>query len=139
MKRRELEMQAKRKFPRGPARLQGGGGSGTLGCIISILLLLIGGYAAYQFAIPYYEHNNFESRISEMMPYYRNQTQDFIQQAVIDTSKEFGLNLKPEQVKVQVLKLDNRLIIDIQYQKTVELPFYTHTITFKPHLTGSVF
>ena len=54
-------------------------------------------------------------------------------------ARDFDLDLKPEQVKVQVLRRDNRIIVDVEYEQTVELPFYTHTLVFKPHLTGSVY
>ena len=78
--------------------------------------MIIGGYIGYAFVVPFYHHNAFEQRVAEMMPYYRNQSADFIQRAVLDISnKEFDLDLKPEQVKVQVLKRDNRLIVDISY------------------------
>jgi len=125
-----------RRLPRllGSAR-----GEGSFGCIFTALLIAVAGYVAYNFVIPYYHFNAFESRMAEMVPYYRNQPADFVQQAVIDIGKEFDLTLKPEQVRVQVLGRQNRLIIDVQYTRTVELPFYTHTLTFKPHLTGTAY
>jgi hypothetical protein len=122
-----------------PGLLGSARGEGNFGCIFTALLIAVAGYVAYNFVIPYYHYNAFESRMSEMVPYYRNQQQEFIQQAVIDIGKEFDLTLKPEQVRVQVLGRQNRLIIDVEYTRTVELPFYTHTLTFKPHLTGTAY
>lgn len=114
-------------------------GEGNFGCIFTLILAVAAGYVAYQFVIPYYQFNAFESRMAEMVPYYRNQPSEYIHDAVMDISKEFDLKLKPEQVRVQVLGRQNRLIIDVEYTRTVELPFYTHTLTFKPHLTGTAY
>jgi len=114
-------------------------GEGKFGCIFTALLIAVAGYVAYNFVIPYYHYNAFESRMAEMVPYYRSQPEEFVHGAVMDIAKEFDLNLKPEQVRVQVLGKQNRLIIDVEYTRTVELPFYTHTLTFKPHLTGSAY
>lgn len=119
--------------------LLGSRGESTLGCAVMLALMVAGGFVAYKFIIPYYHYNAFEGGLSEMMPYYRNQSAEFIQGAVIDTARDFDLDLKPEQVKVQVLRRDNRIIVDVEYEQTVELPFYTHTLVFKPHLTGSVY
>jgi len=137
------------KEKRGSTRRSGSGrlpgllcsarGEGKFGCIFTALLIAAAGFVAYNFVIPYYHFNAFESRMAEMVPYYRSQPADFVQQAVIDIGKEFELNLKPEQVRVQVLKRQNRLIIDVEYTRMVELPFYTHTLTFKPHLTGTAY
>jgi len=122
-----------------PGRLGNARGEGKFGCIFSLFLMVVAGFVAYNFVIPYYHYNAFESRMSDMVPYYRNQPVEFIQQAVIDIGKEYDLDLKPDQVRVQVLRRQNRLIIDVEYQRAVELPFYTHTLTFKPHLTGQAY
>jgi hypothetical protein len=114
-------------------------GEGKGGCIFSALLAAAAIYVGYHFVVPYYHYSAFEGRLSEMMTYYRNQSADAIQKAVIDTGKEYGLSLKPEQVRVQVVMRHNRIVIDVEYQRQVKLPFYTHTLTFKPHLTGSAY
>lgn len=130
----------------GPARpgrrsglLRNSRGEGKGGCIFSALLAAAAIYVGYHFVVPYYHYSAFEGRLSEMMTYYRNQSADAIQKAVIDTGKEYGLSLKPEQVRVQVVMRHNRIVIDVEYQRQVKLPFYTHTLTFKPHLTGSAY
>ena len=104
-----------------------------------LVLILAGGFVAYKFIIPHYTMSSFEGRISEMMPYYRNHDGPYVQRSVIELGREFDIELTPEQVQVQVLRKDNRLIIDIEYQEDVELPFYVHTLTFRPHLTGAVY
>jgi hypothetical protein len=126
-------------FLRLPSSLRGSRGEGNSGCIFTILLIVAAGYVGYIFVLPYYHYNAFESRVAEMVPYYRNHPPEYIHDAVMDIAKEFDLDLKPKQVRVQVLKRDNRIIIDVEYQQQVELPFYTHTLTFKPHLTGTAY
>jgi hypothetical protein len=110
------------------------------GCIFIILLVLGAGYVAYLFLVPMMEYNNFESRIAEMMTYYKHHNAEYIQEVIIDTAaKEYDLKLAEEQVKVQVLTGKNLIIIDISYSTVVNLPFYAHTLTFTPHLTGEAF
>jgi hypothetical protein len=110
------------------------------GCIFVILLCVAAGYVGYLFSVPMFQYSNFESRISEMMPYFRHHDAEYVQEAVIDTAaKDFDLKLEEEQVKVEVMQRENRLIIDIKYSKVVNLPFYAHTLTFEPHLTGVVY
>lgn len=139
MKKIPFSTVKRQGFLRLPASLRSSRGEGNSGCIFTILLVIAAGYVGYTFVTPYYHYNAFESRIAEMVPYYRNHPPDYIRAAVIDTAKDFDLDLKPKQVRVQVLKKDNRIIIDIEYQHQVELPFYTHTLTFKPHLTGTAY
>ena len=123
-----------------PGRPLGNRGETGPGCIFILLVFLAAGYVGYLFAIPWFQYNNFEARISEMMPYYRNHDAEYIQEAILKTAaNDFDLKLKDEQVKVQVLRATNRVIIDIKYSKVVTLPFYSHTLTFKPHLTGQAY
>lgn len=110
------------------------------GCIFMLLLLLAVGYVGYLFSVPMLQYSNFEARVSEMMPYFRHHDAEYIQEGIIDTAaKDFDLKLEEEQVKVQVMQRKNRIIIDINYSKVVTLPFYAHTLTFKPHLTGEAY
>ena len=114
-------------------------GEGKFGCIFMLLLTLSAGYVGYMFSIPWFEYNSFEGRISEMMPYYRNHKAEYVHKGVTDIAKEFGIKLNHDQVKVQVLQRENRLIIDLNYSRTVTLPFYVHNVKFKPHFTGTVY
>ena len=113
-------------------------GEGNTGCIFLLVIVAAAGFVGYKVAVPYFEYTNFESRVAEMMPNYRNHDAEYIQESVINISRGFDLDLKPEQVKVQVLKKDNRLI-DFGYDQPVTVPFYTHTLKLKSHLTGTVF
>jgi hypothetical protein len=138
--RKILSSAVKRSgFLRLPASLRSSRGEGNAGCLFTLVLVAVAGYIGYTFVMPYYHYNAFESRIAEMVPYYRNHEPDYIRDGVMETAKEYDLALKPEQVRVQVLKRQNRIIIDVEYQHQVELPFYTHTLTFKPHLTGTAY
>lgn len=119
--------------------LFGSEGEFTPGCAVILILMAVGGFVAYKFIIPYYHYSSFEGRVSEMMPYYRGQDAVFVKGAVQDVASEFGIELDPKRMRVQVLKMENRLIIDFEYDEVVELPFYSHTLTFSPHLTGSVY
>jgi len=123
-----------------PGQPLGNRGEMAAGCIFILLVFLAVGYVGYLFAVPWFQYNNFESRISEMMPYYRNHDAEYIQEAILSVAaKDFDLKLKDEQVKVVVNRAKNRVIIDIKYSKVVTLPFYAHTVTFKPHLTGQAY
>jgi len=121
-----------------PKRLKDQQG-GTFGCAFMIFLVLAGGYVAYLFSIPHMHYSSFEGHLAEMVPYYKHHNAEFIQEAVIDTAKGFDVELEPEQVKVQVSRDDNRITIDIEYTRDVVLPYYTHTFTFRPHLTGQAY
>jgi hypothetical protein len=140
MKRKTTQEEREEGTLRLPARRLDSRGEVGSGCVFMLLLLVAIGYVGYLFAVPWFQYNNFEARISEMMPYYRHHDADYIQEAVIGTAaKDFDLKLKEEQVKVQVLQQENRIIIDIKYSKVVQLPFYAHTLNFNPHLTGQVY
>ena len=121
------------------SRLFGSEGEFTPGCAVILILFAAVGFVGYKFVMPYYHYGSLESRVSEMMPYYRGQNAVFIKGAVQDVATEFDIVLDPKRMRIQVLKMENRLIIDFEYDHVVELPFYNHTLTFKPHLTGSVY
>jgi hypothetical protein len=137
MKRKTAGEKSEGSWLRLPGRRLDNRGEMQGGCIFVILLFVAAGYVGYLFAVPSFQYSNFESRISEMMPYYRNHDAEYIREAIQGiAAKDFDLKLKDEEVKVEVNRTKNRLVIDIKYSKVVNLPFYAHTVTFEPHLTG---
>ena len=123
-----------------PGRRFDNKGEMQAGCIFVLLVFLAVGYVGYTFAVPWFHYTSFEGRISEMMPYYRHHDAAYIREAIQGTAaKDFDLKLKEEDVMVEVDTQRNRVIIDIKYSKVVTLPFFSHTLTFKPHLTGQAY
>ncbi len=112
-------------------RRRGNRGAGKVGCLLMLLVLGGAGYSAFQLGVPYYHNASFSERVKELMPYLRGHYPKDIRQSVIKVAKDFDLDLKPEQVQVEIIR--NRMLIDVRYERTVVLPYWSRTITFRPH------
>lgn len=109
-------------------------GAGAIGCLFLILVVAGGMYAGYQLGMPKIRHTSFEDRMNETVYHLQRQPAEAVRKRVIEIAEEFDIALKPEQVKVE--STGSKLVIDVQYEKSVDLKVWQKTFPFSLHLSG---
>ena len=110
-------------------------GAGAIGCLFVILLLGGGAYAGYELGMPRIRHTSFKDRMNETVYHLQRLPADVVRKRVIEIAEEFDIALKPEQVKVE--STGNKLVIDVQYEKFVDLKIWQTKLPFSLHLAGT--
>lgn len=109
-------------------------GAGGIGCLLMIAIAAAGIYAGLQLALPDLRHRSFEDRLSETFSYFSRQPEKNIRDRIIFIAGEFHIDLKPEQVKIQIE--GDRLTIDIDYEKVADLKYKQKILPYHIHRSG---
>lgn len=109
-------------------------GAGGIGCLLMIGIAAAGIYAGFQLGLPELRHRSFEDRLNETFSYFSRQPEKNIRERLIFIASEFHIDLKPEQVKIQIE--GDRLTIDIDYEKVADLKFQQKVLPYHIHRSG---
>ncbi len=110
-------------------------GEGRMGGFLLLVVLLIGGLAAWNVAPAYFDHYDFVDKVNEIcrMPKYRVRGgDDAVVKLLMDevTKRRLGQWIGPESF--QVSTTDFNRTIDLYYEREVEvLPGWKYTIKFR--------
>jgi len=116
--------------------LWGQQGTGAIGCIVSIIILLIVLYAIFQFSRPYIKRSMMESKLNNLAewsvenPHYDD---EFIIKAILNVAKEFSLDLIPENITLERTKED--ISISVYWEDDINLPAYHKHLEFEVEIT----
>ena len=116
--------------------LWGQQGTGAIGCIVSIIILLIVLYAIFQFSRPYIKRSMMESKLSNLAewtadnPHYDD---EFIIKAILNVAKEFSLDLIPENITLERTK--EGISISVYWEDDINLPAYHKHLEFEVEIT----
>ncbi len=110
-------------------------GAGTLGCLFVIAVVGAAVYAGFNLALPKLRNSAFEDRINETIVHFAKEDPDYIRKRIITLGEEFHVQLKPENVKVE--RYGDRLTLDINYEKLVDLKVWQTTLKFSSHRSGT--
>ena len=107
-------------------------GAGSIGCLFMVVVTAAAMYAGFQFGIPRLRHSSFEDRITESLVSLRQlRTEEEVQRQIIQIASDFDIQLTPAQVKVDLS--GNRLRMDVQYEKLIDLKVWQQVKPFRMH------
>jgi len=109
-------------------------GAGGIGCLFMIALAAAGIYAGLELGLPELRHRSFEDRLNESYAFFQHQQPKYIRDRIVQIASEFHIDLTPEMVKVQIQ--DDRLTIDIAYEKVADLKFQKKVLQYRVHRSG---
>jgi hypothetical protein len=116
--------------------LWGQQGTGAIGCIVSIIILLLVLYAIFQFSRPYIKRSMMESKLNNLAewsmenPHYDD---EFIIKAILNVAKEFSLDLIPENITLERTK--EGISISVYWEDDINLPVYHKHLEFEVEIT----
>jgi hypothetical protein len=104
-------------------------GAGSIGCLFMAACIGAAMYAGFQFGLPRLRHSSFQDRVNEYFATnVQSQSPAEIQKAIIQIGTDFDIELKPAQVKVE--NIGGRIMVDVNYEKLVDLKVWQKTIPF---------
>ena len=94
-------------------------GAGAIGCLLMVAVVAFAIHGGLELGLPKLRHNSFEDRMNETFAFFSRQPEKNIHDRIVQVASEFDIDLKPEQVKVEINA--DRLTIDVAYEKVVGL------------------
>jgi hypothetical protein len=106
-------------------------GKGTLGCLVSLLLLGAMLLVGQRLGPPYFSYKSLEGDVGTEISragshYFSDET---LVQNIMDVAKKNEVRLKREDIKVE--RLAGQVQVSFQYSVPVDLIFFQHTFEFK--------
>ena len=118
-------------------RLPRSSGKGNLGCLFSLLILVVLGYLGYKFVPHYMSHFELKDALNEIAVYRvarggSGSEKQTIQEEVIAKAKGLGIQLKRDDIKVR--QEEEKISSTVKYTVPVDLPNQVYNLDFE--LTG---
>jgi hypothetical protein len=105
-------------------------GKGTLGCLISLFILVVGILVAVKAGPPYFAYRGFESdvktEISRAGAHFYDD--DVVMRDILDLAKRNEIRLKEEDVKIE--RFAGQIFVKIDYSVPVDLFVYEKDMDF---------
>ena len=112
-------------------------GSGNLGCILWVIVLLVGILIAYK-AIPVkIKSAELYDQMEEMAKFSARNPPEEIKKQILDLGRELELPLEKDNVKVQ--RIGDRIKMQASYTVPLEFPGYTYEWHFDHQVDRPIF
>lgn len=111
-------------------------GAGRLGCLITLLLAIVFGYASLKIIPVYVDRMDFSDEIASLASRAGagggSYSDEKIVSDVLQTGRYKGFEIRESDIKVQRSSrvAGGELRIEVKYSKTVEFPGYTYVFRF---------
>lgn len=105
-------------------------GKSSLGCLVSLLIVVAIGYFAVNIGEVYLRYYRFRDTMQQTARFARNLSDDEIRSRIRMAADSLGL---PESAhSVQVRRREHQIILSNEYYERVEVPGYVREIHFQP-------
>jgi hypothetical protein len=102
-------------------------GSGKLGCLIWLVILVAGMYVGYNFGTAQWAYLSMKEDIHEVARAAASQRAlniENVQQEIVTLGEKLGISIAAEDVKVE--NRENEIVIDVYWEVEFNFPFYTY-------------
>ena len=103
-------------------------GASSLGCLVSLVLFLAAAYYGIHIGGIYWRYYQLLDDMRQQAVFARQNTDQVIKQRL--TAQADSLLSNAPQFRIQ--RTNSRVIIDTQYQESVDLPLLKRTFTLRP-------
>lgn len=107
-------------------------GRSTLGCLLTLLIVVAAGYFGVNFGEVYLRYYRFRDSMEQNAHFAAH-----FDDAAIRNNLKFAadtLNLPPEARSIQIYRRERHISISAEYYEHVELPLYVREIHFQPRV-----
>jgi hypothetical protein len=103
-----------------------------LRALLTILIVGSGIYVGSKVVMAYYTSYQFQSDLEQaaMIAAYTNKSEAEVQASVMARGRDYGIPLKPEQVRVR--RAGDELAISTEYRVHLDIPIYPFDLRFTP-------
>jgi hypothetical protein len=119
--------------PSPSGRRLGRAGTGRLGCLVRLALLVAAGYYAFHLLEPYVRYLRARDVLDQQAAFAVNLTDDQIRHRVQEEVQKLGLPAEAQRVHIH-REPGEKITIWIQYTETIQLPGFKREFTFTPRV-----
>ena len=105
-------------------------GASTLGCLFSLLVVVAVIYFGVNVGAPYFRYYRFRDAMQQEIRFAERKTDADILATL--RLKADSLSLPGQAQRINVRRTPNRIVIWTEYTETIEFPFVTRDIAFRP-------
>ena len=107
-----------------------GRGASTLGCLFSMLVVVAIAYFGVNVGAPYWRYYQFRDAFQQETRFAERKSDAEIVTTL--RMKADSLELPPQAHRINVRRTQGDIIIWAEYAETIDFPFVTRDITFRP-------
>lgn len=105
-------------------------GASTLGCLFSLLVVVAVIYFGVNVGAPYFRHYQFRDAMQQEVRFAERKTDAQILATL--RLKADSLDLPSQAHRITVRRTPSRIVIWTEYTETIDFPFVTRDISFRP-------
>ena len=105
-------------------------GASTLGCLFSLLLVVAVIYFAVNVGGPYFRYYQFRDAMQQEVRFAERKTDADIRASL--RLKADSLDLPGQAQRINIRRTPSRIVIWTDYTETIDFPFVTRDIAFRP-------
>jgi hypothetical protein len=105
-------------------------GASTLGCLFSLLLVVAVIYFGVNVGAPYFRYYQFRDAMQQEVRFAERKTDSEIRASL--RLKADSLDLPGPAQRINIRRTPSRIVIWTDYTETIDFPFVTREIAFRP-------
>ncbi len=105
----------------------------SFGCLLTLVVLGVGGYLGWMFGLPYYYHSVVQEKLYESAEMAFHQEREEAVKAIVKVAAENHVSLVDKNISL--VQTQSNLTIDADYQVPVETFIISRTLKFHIHVT----
>jgi hypothetical protein len=121
------------------ARRRDDRGASTLGCLFSIMILMVVLYYAVDIGRVYWDFYKFQDEMETSARFAQTQSDDQIRAHLRDVARELGLPTEAQRIVIRRSQSPHNITIRSQYVVDIELPFTHKTLILRPSVEVPLF
>lgn len=114
-------------------------GASTLGCLFSIMILMVVLYYAVDIGRVYWDYYKFQDEMRTSARFAQTQSDDQIRKHLRDVARELGLPSEAQRIIIRRSQSPRNITIRSQYVVDIELPFTHKTLVLRPSVEVPLF
>ena len=115
-------------------RLRDRRGKSRIGCLITIMLLVVGSYYGFNLGAVYVRYWLFKEEIKTQARLAPSIDDATIRRRVRVKADQLGLPDEARQVTIRRTQRPREIVISTTYQEVIDLPFFHYTFTLTPEV-----
>jgi hypothetical protein len=121
------------------ARSRNERGASTLGCLFSIMILMVVLYYAVDVGRVYWDYYKFQDEMETSARFAQTQSDDQIRKHLRDVARELGLPTEAQRIIIRRNQMPRTISIRSQYVVDIVLPFTHKTLVLRPGVEVPLF
>ncbi len=107
-------------------------GASSRGCLLSLLFLAVVLYYGVNIGEVFWRYGQFKEEMRSQARLAPSIENSVIRRRIVAKADELSLPEEARDISIRRLATTRKIVIEAEYQESVDLPFFNHTFTLKP-------